>query len=381
MDKNIIYMDMAASTPPSQEVLQVMRSVASKYGNPSSVHDYGQINKAIIDSASDNISSILNCGANELYYTSGATMSNSVAIQGWLRRNPEGVIVVSEIEHNDIIEMCRYLEKEGHRIEWVGVDHKGAIDLDALERIVKYYSTNIIEHTPILVSIQMANSETGITQEIEDISRLVHNYNAVLHTDATQYIPHFPIDVQKNGIDMLSMSGQKINCIKGTGLLYIKNGIDIDPVIFGEQGLIGGTENVIGIACLSTAFSGLKEKHGLYNYTNVAYKRNRLVKGLSDICQIVESEHRLPNYAPMLFKKIRGEDLVYLLNEHGIYVSSGSACSSHNMRPSHVLKAMGYSDEEASSCVRFTIDNSISNEEIDHVIKTVHTIIKLIRNG
>ena len=229
----------------------------------------------------------------------------------------------------------------------------------------------------------MANSEVGIIQDMNRIAEIVHFYGGILHTDATQYIPHFPMHLsgEHKYIDMFSMSGQKINCIKGTGILFIRSGIEIDPIIFGEQGLIGGTENVIGISCLGASFKELSiYNHDIENREELLVKQSKLINCLSDIGVLVPDCEcsRLPNNVAMIFKNINGENLVQLLNDEGIYVSSGSACSSYIMKPSHVLKAMGYSDEEASSCVRFTIDNTITYNDINYVSNKIHKIIMLL---
>lgn len=377
--KKEIYMDTAASTMPSPSVVKIMNQVIDKFANPSSMHDAGIIAREIINNASNIISTKLNCFPKEINYTSGATMSNNIAIQGWMRKNPDGVLLLSSIEHNDIILLAKYLQNHGRRVIFINVDHSGKLVLDELENTITTY----INNTPFLLTCQMANSETGIIQDIEQIAKIVHKYNGVLHTDATQYIPHYPINLscRYSGVDMLSMSGQKINCIKGIGLLYIRDGVEIDPIIFGEQGYIGGTENTIGIACLGKAFEELSRTNYLYeNWDSLMRKRNMLADGLSDIGLLVcDDKTQLPNNVAVIFKEIHGEDLVQLLSEHGVYISSGSACQSYEMQPSHVLKAMGYSDDDASSCVRFTIDNNISDEDIQKVISLVHIVINILK--
>ena len=385
-----IYMDTAASTMPSSGVIETMNNVVGEYANPSSMHQMGIRAREIIDNASDIISKQLNCKPSELYYTSGATMSNCVAIQGWMRRNPDGVLIISEIEHNDIMDMAKYLKEHGRTVIHIPVDKNGMICYNHLIHIMQTCKKDKLK---FLVSIQLANSETGIIQnELKTLIELIdfiHKYGGIFHTDATQYIPHYPIDVSAMKIDMMSMSGQKINCIKGTGLLYVKDDIEIDPIIFGEQGLVGGTENVVGIACLGTAFSELR-KNKYSHIDELRNKRNHLASELLKIGgkivgmrnnALFDNINHLPNNVAVIFDGIiRGENMVQFLSEKGIYVSSGSACSSYVMKPSHVLKAMGYTDEEASSCVRFTIDNNtITYEDIDYVIQTIKQILLLLK--
>lgn len=227
---------------------------------------------------------------------------------------------------------------------------------------------------PILISIQMANSEIGTIQNIKKIADIVHSYGAFLHTDATQYIPHYPINVKAMGIDALSMSGQKIGCIKGTGLLYVSEALlpNVKPVIYGKQGLIGGTENVLGIACLGEAF---KELH--YNKEETRL-RDMLIDGLNG--ELVGSkEHRLPNNVCMKFEGINAIQMVTLLNEYGICCSSGSACSSGDSEPSTTLLSIGLSEEDATSCVRFTLGKDTTDQDILETIKITNMVIDILK--
>lgn len=379
-DYEEVYLDSAASTLPSPAVIQTMNDVVKEYANPSSAHEMGIRAREIIDSATDTIANIIHCKPEEIHYTSGATMSNSLAIQGWLRANPGGVIITSMIEHNDIVEMCKYLESKGRRVVYLAVDRYGYVRREALEETLQRYSELKI---PVLVSIQFANSEVGVIQDIYTLSELTHYYGGTFHTDATQYIPNFLIDCDYDKyVDMFSMSGQKINCIKGTGILYVRSGVKIDPIIFGEQGLIGGTENTIGIACLGKAFEELNDKitpeNSIY-LIKLLSKRNQLIKGLSDLGTIVcEDSICLPNNVAVIIKGITGERLVELLSERGFYISSGSACSSYVMKPSHVLTALRYNEEEASSCIRITINENVTQEQINEFLKTLHLLVSLL---
>lgn len=351
---NYKYFDTAASTKPSEAVIQTLNKSLEIYGNPSSIHNEGELASKLIYDATKIISEKINCEYSEIYYTSGASMSNSIFIQGFLRKHPDAKLVISAIEHNDIIEMANYLQD----VYYVPVHSNGILDIEYLRSLL-----NELDGDTVLCSIQMANGECGVIQDIYAISNIIHSHsNMYLHTDATQYVPHFPIDVKYMGIDAFSMSGQKINCIKGIGLLYIKDSVKIDPIVFGEQGLIGGTENVSGIACLGTAFKELS-----YDNEDIYCKRDYFINSLNRENIIGDLNHRLPNNV-YIKSTIDGESMVIFLNEFGICCSAGSACSFNGNKPSHVVLAMGYSESEANSCVRFTIDKNTSYEDIDYVV-------------
>jgi len=370
-DKTMIYLDNAASTVPSEAVINKINEVVQAYGNPSSLHNIGMQARNYIIEARHIISEKMNCKENELYFTSGATMSNNVFIQGFLRKYPNGRLIISAIEHNDIIMLADYLDSI-HGKGWVHrirVTKHGQIDFVKL-------NTSLIKLTkkkvPVLCCVQWANGECGTIQDMECISKLIHQYpNTYLYTDATQYVPYFKVDLDKYQIDGLGMSGQKINCIKGTGLLYIRNGVDISPIIFGEQGLIGGTENVVGIAALGVAFNELK-----YDNRELYEKRDYILKELSKCGMIIGSfKNRLPNNVCVYFDKYDGDYFVVMLNELGICASSGSACSSGNGEPSHVILAMGYSPKVANSCIRFTLSKDNTEKELHEVCEIVNEIL------
>lgn len=351
----MIYLDYAASTPILPEVKQKLINTLDIYGNPSSIHDEGIKARKIVDEAKDIVAQKINCTSEEVYFTSGATMSNSVLLKGF-----KGGVLCSAIEHDDILMMNKHPK--------IPVDKYGLVDLDALDDYLK--RVNI----PILVSIQMANSEIGTIQDIKKISKIIHSYGAFLHTDATQYIPHYPIDVKAMGIDALSMSGQKIGCIKGSGLLYVSNELlsYVNSVIYGKQGLIGGTENVPGIACLGEAF---KE---LYYNKEETRLRDMLIDGLNGDL-IGSKEHRLPNNVCMCFEGIDAQTIVTLLNDREIYCSAGSACSSGSTEPSSTLRAIGLDDNCLNSCVRFTLGKNTTENEILKTIDEVNSIVGLLR--
>ena len=355
----MIYMDNAASTMPSEEVIKCLKDNIEIYGNPSSLHEEGEKAHGLITNTTETISRIFNCDKSEVYYTSGATMSNNLFIQGFLRAHKDAKLVISTIEHNDIIELADYIDKTNgiKTVYRIPVDSYGKVDIGCLNRLLNEFDGDCV-----LCCIQGANGECGTIQDIQKISEIVHSHkNMYLFSDMTQYIPYYSLDVRKVNLDGMSMSGQKIHCIKGTGLLYIKDGVKIDPLIFGEQGLIGGTENVLGIACLGVAIK------------NINYDNNELIKKrdyfISNIGTTIVGclDNRLPNNIYVKCN-MNADSMVIFLSDFDICSSAGSACSSKDIKPSHVLKAMGYSDDDARKCLRFSIDNNITYEDIDYVI-------------
>lgn len=302
-----IYMDNAASTRVKPRVLATFNDIAdSLYGNPSSEHAEGLRAEACINETKNKIASCIGCESDELYFTSGATMSNNVLIQGVMRKHPETMFITSTVEHNDIMELYDWLPYSKHM---VSVDENGIIDTTDL------WNTLIdceAMHKPCLVSIQMANSETGIKQPIYQISSLVHEYGGYLHVDATQYIPYYPINVDLMGIDALSMSGQKIGGIKGSGLLYVRKVLaeNVSPIIFGEQGLIGGTPSTPMICSLGTAFKEID-----YIVSSLQHKRDIFLSCLEDMGGVLvgTKENRLPNNIFIRFPGVNGLTLMNLL--------------------------------------------------------------------
>ena len=359
----MIYLDNAASTPLIPEVIVDLCRNLDTFGNPSSIHLEGVKSKQLILGSKDKVSRKLHCNRDELFFTTGATMSNNIILQGF-----NGEKCVSEIEHEDI----QMLSDKFHYIK-IPVDNKGRINIEEL----KVIANNLYEsRCNVLFSIQMANSEIGVIQDIETISDIIHSYPGFyLHTDATQYIPYFECDVQTLKIDALSMSGQKIGCIKGTGLLYISEKLQplISPLIYGKQGLIGGTENVLGISCLGEAFNCLD-----YDNKQMILLRNQLIAGLNGKL-VGDIDYRLPNNVCVMFRNVDAMSLVMLLNDYGICCSAGSACSSGDSEPSSTLLAIGLTSEQANSCVRFTLSKETTKFEIDYTIDTVNKAVEFLK--
>ena len=374
-----IYLDYAASTPTKPRVRNIISRTLDYYGNPSSMHNEGIKAKQIIDNTSEIIANKLNCNISEIFYTTGATMSNSLLIEGFIKRN-EAVwkdfsIVYSNVEHNDIIDIInnnKHIKSTSYLS--VPVDSNGIIDLQYLDNIISKRVSRLRDDV-VLVTIQMANSETGVIQPINEISKIVHKYpNTFLHMDATQYIPYYPINVKEMEIDALSMSGQKIGCIKGTGMLYISEKLQeyIAPVIHGEQGLIGGTPATPLIVALGEAFQLID-----YDIRGLKHKRDFLLDELEKLGGILigAKDNRLPNNIYIRFPGVNGLMLQNLLNEYEIYIGTGSACSSDSDKPSHVALAYGLNKEESFECVRFSLGNNITYEDLEYVIRVLKGLL------
>lgn len=369
-DKKKIYLDNAASTKPTREVINKINEVIEVYGNPSSIHDIGQQAKNVILDAKTIISSKFKCNPSELNFTSGATMSNNLFIQGFLRQHQNARLIITTIEHDDIRELTNHIDKE-KGVKWVyriPVDKNGFVNTEALDNLLNEIADG---ETPILFVCQWANGECGVIQDMNTISHIVHSYtNCYLYVDATQYIPYFPINLSDTEIDGLGMSGQKIGCIKGVGVLYVRDGVAIAPIIYGEQGLVGGTENVLGIAAIGVAINNLS-----YDNEELYDKRDYLFDGLKECGQIIGSTTvRLPNNVYICFDGYDSESMVVLMNEFGVCASSGSACGSLTRNGSHVVRALGYTPKESQSCVRFTLSSDTTYQELDEVIRIVNEI-------
>lgn len=370
-----IYLDNAASTKVKPKVLDEFVRVAEQvYGNPSSEHSEGYFADNIIEFAKGKISAKLHCDNNDVYFTSGATMSNQLLIQGFVAKNPHGMVITTNVEHNDIMMLVDNLDC--HKFV-LNVRENGLVDLNKLYEILRYASIEM--NVPTLVSIQMANSETGIIQPIQQICNLCGDYNNVfLHMDATQYLPYYPINIDCWGIDAISMSGQKIGGIKGSGLLVVRQALrkNIKPIIYGEQGLIGGTPSTPLIASLGVAFNDIDYDR----ISSLKEKRDALLSRLQSMGGILvgELQNRLPNNIYIRFPGLNGLQLLYLLDEYEIYVGTGSACSTDSDKPSHVAKAYGLTDEEAFECVRFTLSDEITEQQLLHVVKVIEGLLQLL---
>lgn len=357
----MIYLDNAATTKPSEEAKAAALAAMDSFGNPSSLHRLGLNAEKVIKASAKSVSNVLGCTPENVIFTSGGTESNNTAIFSAANMSKKRHIITSVIEHPSVLEPFKLLEKEGWRVDRVGVDNEGMIKLDELEKL--------LDDDTALVSVMHVNNETGTIQPIERVKELIDKYaeGALFHVDAVQSFGKIPVKIKQIKPDFLSVSAHKIHGIKGTGALYVKNAVR--PLIVGggqQKGNRSGTENVVGIAAFGAAAKECSEANDY-----ILALRNRLKEGI---------EEKIPNvryngskcFSPYLlnisFIGIKSEILLHSLESSEIYVSTGSACSSNKPMPSHVLTAMGCSKEEINGAVRFSLSDEIGEEDIDFVI-------------
>ena len=368
----IRYFDHAATTPVKQEVLEEMLPyLKEKYGNASSLYTLGRESKRGIEGARKRVAGLINCKPNEIYFTAGGSESDNMAIKGIAYSNKyKGKhIITSKIEHPAVLHTCKALEKHGFRITYLNVNKDGIVDLENLRRAIR--------NDTILISIMSVNNEIGTLQPIYEISQIAKMYNIIFHTDSVQGVGHIHIDVKNMGIDMLSLSGHKINAPKGVGALYIKEGINIEKLIDGghqEKDKRAGTENVAGIVALGKACEIAErdlEKNMEYLKSLRDYFINLVEERIVGASLNGSRKLRVSGNSNFSFKGIDSQSLLLKLDEKGICISSGSACSEGNGKPSHVLKAIGLSDEEATSAIRVTFGEENTKEDVDYLVDSI----------
>ena len=374
-----VYADNNATTRVAPEVVEEMLPYFSElYGNPSSMHYFGgQVEKKLIE-AREKVASLLNCDPSEIIFTSCGTESDSTAIQGTVESYPyKKHIITTRVEHPAVLNLCRHLSKNGYKLTELAVDKKGRLDLSELENA-------IVDNTAI-VSIMCANNETGVIFPIEEIGEIVKSKGAVFHCDAVQATGKIPLDMSKCAIDLLSLSGHKLHAPKGIGALYIRKGAKLTPFIIGghqERGRRAGTENVPYIVGLGKA-SELALKHIEDENTRIKALRDRLEKELLRKCTNTrtngDTEHRLPNTTNISFEFVEGEAILLMLSEKGIAASSGSACTSGSLEPSHVLRAMGIPFTFVHGSLRLSLSRYNNEEDIDYIIEHLPPIIERLR--
>lgn len=375
---NEVYLDNASTTKPVESVIEAIRPYIEEYWyNPSSLYSNGVKVRNDIERAREQIATLIHAKPEEIYFTSGATEANNWVIRGFddAYGNKVSGILSTNMEHASI---RNALKNKGLRsvVRYLDNDMYGNVDIESIDaNIVPYMS---------LVSVIAANNEIGTVQDLKQISDKVHNYDCVFHTDATQMLPYMPINVKKMGIDVLSASAQKLGGLKGTGFLYIKNSVKdrINPLIYGEQerGMRGGTENVVGIIALGEAIKNIDYKL----FKNVSAGRDFFINNLESIgCELVGSrDYRLPNHVSVVLPDGCGaEEMLYILETSGIMCSTGSACNSRSVEPSHVLKAIGLDDNQAQRVIRFTMGTNTGKSHVNHVLKEVENGISLLTIG
>ena len=386
MKREVIYADNNATTCVAPEVFEAMRPyLCEKYGNPSSIYTFGGELAADIERARIEVAELLgaswrnNLGqATEIIFTSCGTESDNAALRSALEvQSGRRKIVTSKVEHPAILNLCRELEREGYTVETIGVDGDGRLDMSALERAV--------DSETALVTLMWANNEIGNIYPVEEVARIAHRAGALFHTDAVQAAGKVPMNMSESEIDMLSISGHKLHAPKGVGVLYVRRGVRFRPFIIGghqEKGRRGGTENVASIIGLGKACElariGMSEE-----IAHVKKLRDRLEAGIAERIPAIringDKSSRLPNTSSISFEYIEGEAILLLLDQHGICASSGSACTTGSLEPSHVLRAMGLPYTAAHGTLRFSFSRYNTVEEVDRIIEVLPSVISTLR--
>ena len=374
-----VYLDYAATTPVDTRVLKVMKPYFNKkFGNTMSLHSLGLEAKKALDDSRKTVAKFIKAKHEEIVFTGSATESINSVLKGIAFANKKRGkhIITSSIEHHAVLETCKWLEKQGFEVTYLPVDKDGFVNLIQLE--------NTIRKDTILVSIMHANNEIGTIEPIKDIGEICSNHNVYFHTDAVQSFGKIPIDVNKMNIDLLSLSAHKFYGPKGVGATFIRKGIKIEPLIHGgghEFGLRSSTVNVAGIVGMAKAVE-LRKKEMKPEAKKLTKLRNMLIK---DVLKIKDShlnghpKMRLPNNANFWFSFIEGEALVVHLDSYGIMGSTGSACSSDSLEPSHVLRAIGLKHEEAHGSLRLSLGKYTTKADIDYVLKVLPKVVKRLR--
>lgn len=382
MDVKRVYMDNAATSPVKKEVLDAMLPILREYhGNPSSIHFFGREVRRFLDESRDHVARLIHASVDEVYFTGGGSEADNWAIKGaaFAHAKKGKHIITTQIEHHAVLHTCEYLEKNhGFEITYLPVQSNGIVDIDEFKKVLR--------DDTILVSIMFANNEIGSVQPIAEIGKICKEKKILFHTDAVQALGNVAIDVKEMNIDMLSMSGHKLYAPKGVGALYIRKGVKIDNLIHGgaqEKKKRAGTENLAGIVAFGKACQLAYENLDAH-IERLKMLRERLFSGiLEKIPHTIitgDREKRLPGMASFCFKFIEGEALLLSLDIVGIAGSSGSACTSGSLDPSHVLMAIGLTHEIAHGSLRLSLSDFTTEEEIDYVIEQLPPIVERLRN-
>jgi cysteine desulfurase len=375
-----VYVDNNATSRIAPEVLDAMMPyLTERYGNPSSMHSFGGTVGLDIKDARAKVATLIGAAPDEIVFTSCGSESDSTAIWAALTSYPNKKhIVTTRVEHPAVKNLCETLTKRGYRVTFVRVDGEGRLDIDQLKQ-------HLTDDTA-LVSVMWANNETGVIFPIREIGELVRDKGIIFHTDAVQVAGKIPVDVKADNVDMLSMSGHKIHAPKGVGVLYVRKGTKFSPFLIGghqEHGRRGGTENVASIIGLGKACE-LARNHFTKDMVRVQQLRDKLESGLLEKIPNAfvngDRKTRLPNTTSIAFEYIEGESILLMLNEFGICASSGSACTSGSLEPSHVLRAMGVPFTAAHGSIRFSLSTYNTEEEIDFIIEKMPPIIDRLRS-
>ncbi len=375
-----VYLDNNATTPVAPEVTEAMLPFFNElWGNPSSMHHFGGQVKKHLDEAREQVAALINAEPSEIVFTGCGSESDNMAIRGSMDAADEDTgLITTRVEHPAVLGPCRMLREQGVRLIELGVDSAGQLDLAELRRA--------LAEGPAIVSIMWANNETGVVFPMEEIAGTVKEAGCVLHTDAIQAVGKIPINVKKTPLDMLSMAGHKLHAPKGIGSLYVRKGTKLETFLIGghqENGRRAGTENVPYIVGLGKACELAREKMS-EEITRVGAMRDKLEIGLLESCPdtIVNGDrkNRLPNTANISFQYIEGESILFHLSDLGIAASSGSACTSGSLEPSHVIRAMGVPFTSAHGSIRFSLSRYNTEEDVDHVLQHMPAIVTKLRS-
>ncbi|MDF1532359.1 MAG: cysteine desulfurase NifS [ANME-2 cluster archaeon] len=375
-----IYMDNSATTRPDPEVVSAMLPYFNEYfGNASSLHSFGQEAAGALNRSRQHVADLIGAQPDEVIFTSGGTESDNLALKGiaYLNKNKGKHIITSVIEHPAILNTCKNLQENGFTVTYLPVDDQGLVDPGDVEDAIK--------SDTILISVMHANNEIGSIQPIEDISRLAHEKGVLVHTDAVQSVGKIPVNVDDLGVDMLSLSAHKIHGPKGVGALYVRKGTRLESLIHGgghERDKRSGTENIPGIVGLAKA----AELSGQRLKKDAAYMANLRDVAITKILDSIPDSYlnghptmRLPNNVHLRFSYVEGESMLMLLNMKGVAVSTGSACSSKSLEPSHVLAALGIPPEQIHGSLRITLGRENTMDEVDYVVENLVEIVKKLR--
>lgn len=373
----IRYFDHAATTPVREEVIKEMIPFFGiEYGNASVMYSLGRNAKKAMKQARERVAKAINADLNEIYFTSCGSESDNLAIKGFAyeNKNKGNHIITSKIEHHAVLDSCKTLEKQGFRVTYLGVNENGRVDLDEL--------INSITEQTILITIMFANNEIGTIQQVEEIAKIAKEKNIVFHTDAVQAIGNARIDVKRMNIDMLSLSGHKFYAPKGVGALYVKNGIKFKKLQDGgeqENNKRAGTENVAEIVGLGKAIELIYDEYDAYNEKLKKLRDHYIDRVKNEIDNIKingDLINRLPGNANISFKNVNGSELLFDLDKYGICASAGSACSTSNPEPSHVLTAIGLNKNYIDGTLRVSFGKDNSIDDVDFLVDSLKTIIK-----
>jgi cysteine desulfurase len=372
-----IYLDNNATTPVLPEVFEAMRPYFGEhFGNASSIHHHGQETRAAVEWARDLVAQLLGCRASEIVFTSGGTEGDNLAIAGLTSAGDH--IITSSIEHHAVLHACKRLEETGCDVTYVPVDGRGLLDPDDVRGALRANTK--------LISIMMANNETGVLQPVEEIGRIAAQAGVCFHTDAVQAASKVPIDVKRIGCDALSISGHKMHAPQGVGALYVRKGIRVQPLFYGgrhERSRRAGTENVPGIVALGRAAELAMQAFARGDDKKISALRDRLERGI--LAQVEEAgvngdaAPRVPNTSSLYFEHIEGESMVIALDLKGLAVSTGAACSSGAIEPSHVLTAMGLQAGRTRASLRFSLGKQNTTEDIDMALALVPETVARLR--